>query len=263
MKLLIKKAAIIFIISIAILITKANGEEGFVWKGDFDNQSWFQTWRKKGHFIYLNRKLFKIINELETEPHLEVFHPLGSYSKRNKPGGFHFRFNHFSGTNVTLSYRVKFEEEFLFGKGGKLPGLCGGSANTGKRMPNGEDGFSIRYMWRENGRLYLYCHLPTSIKHGTYFDTGFQLIPNKWHFLKQVVILNDPKLSNGLIIIQLDNQLPVYIKKLKFRKIDGLRIDGIIFSNFFGGSTSTWESPKSQKVFFKSFEVNNHMSITP
>ena len=52
-----------------------------------------------------------------------------------------------------LTYRVRFADEFNFVKGGKLPGLVGGEANTGGRVPTGRDGWSARMMWWPMTRL--------------------------------------------------------------------------------------------------------------
>lgn len=72
-----------------------------------------------------------------------------------------------------LRYYVRFSEGFDFVKGGKLPGLFGGA------IPDGTNGFSVRYMWRTNGDGEAYAHLPTSDLYGTengrgiFFSTFF------------------------------------------------------------------------------------------
>ena len=47
-----------------------------------------------------------------------------------------------------LSYRVKFKNGFDFVRGGKLPGLAGGTAPTGSSPADGTNGWSGRMMWR-------------------------------------------------------------------------------------------------------------------
>lgn len=52
-----------------------------------------------------------------------------------------------------LEYRLRFDEGFDFVKGGKLPGLCGGPDTiTGGDACDGTRGWSVRLMWRRNGR---------------------------------------------------------------------------------------------------------------
>jgi hypothetical protein len=50
-----------------------------------------------------------------------------------------------------LSYRLRFPDGFDFVKGGKLPGLFGGTVTSGRHIPDGTNGFSTRYMWRPTG----------------------------------------------------------------------------------------------------------------
>jgi hypothetical protein len=55
---------------------------------------------------------------------------------------------------MLLSYEIAFEAGFDWVKGGKLPGLRGGLNSTGcsgGNQANGQDCFSFRVMWRENG----------------------------------------------------------------------------------------------------------------
>jgi hypothetical protein len=50
-------------------------------------------------------------------------------------------------TDVTFEYDIMFGEKFNFVRGGKLPGLAGGTAPGGGSKD--KDGFSARLMWRE------------------------------------------------------------------------------------------------------------------
>ena len=58
-----------------------------------------------------------------------------------------------SAESATLTYKVFFPEGFDFVRGGKLPGLYGGTAPRGGKGVAVDDGFSIRTMWRELGSL--------------------------------------------------------------------------------------------------------------
>lgn len=55
--------------------------------------------------------------------------------------------------SMMVSYEVAFDEGFDWVKGGKLPGLRGGSANgcSGGSQADGSDCFSTRIMWRTDG----------------------------------------------------------------------------------------------------------------
>ena len=47
-----------------------------------------------------------------------------------------------------LEYKVKFRSGFDFVRGGKLPGMAGGSAPSGSAPADGVRGWSGRLMWR-------------------------------------------------------------------------------------------------------------------
>ncbi len=83
-------------------------------------------------------------------------------------GGIGWRWPFEGNKQIELSYIVRFDKEFEFVKGGKLPGLCGGPESvTGGRPANGKNGFSARIMWRRDGRgeAYLY-HMDQPDKYG-------------------------------------------------------------------------------------------------
>ena len=81
---------------------------------------------------------------------LRVTYPKGSLGPNEGGGVFRQKLPPLS--SRSLSYRVLFEKGFDFRRGGKLPGLGGGKANTGGNKPTG-DGWSARYMWGEDGKL--------------------------------------------------------------------------------------------------------------
>jgi hypothetical protein len=150
-----------------------------------------------------------------------------------------------------LSYRLRFPAGFDFVKGGKLPGLFGGTVTSGRHIPDGTNGFSTRYMWRAKGAGEVYAYLPTSTEHGTSLGRGSWYFPTgRWFEVVQHVRLNDPQASDGVIEVRLDGK-PVYrATGLRFRTTDRLKIDGVFFSTFFGGGDRSWASPRDQYADF-------------
>jgi hypothetical protein len=73
---------------------------------------------------------------------------------------------------LDLTYQVRFPEGFDFVKGGKLPGLYGGTEHSGGDTPDGTNGLSTRYMWRTGGEGEVYAYLPTSKDEGTSLGRG-------------------------------------------------------------------------------------------
>ena len=170
-----------------------------------------------------------------------------------------------------LSYQVRFDDNFDFNgskySGGKLPGLAGaGGLCGGGTECNGDNGFSSRYMWRENGRavLYLY-HMDKPQQHGEDFqltgsngeDKYFQ--PGQWHDLTQRVKLNDGYQSNGEIDIWMDGELVLSIDDLKF-VTNNRGIDTLFFSTFYGGKSEDWYPDRDSTAYFDNFIVSTNAS---
>ena len=80
---------------------------------------------------------------------LRVLYPKGGVG--SSAGGALWRMSVGRFDDLYCSYYVRFAPEFDFVKGGKLPGLAGGAANSGGRKPIGTDGWSARMMWRTGG----------------------------------------------------------------------------------------------------------------
>jgi hypothetical protein len=158
--------------------------------------------------------------------------------------------------SLDLRYFVRFPSGFDFVKGGKLPGMYGGTVNNGKKIPNGTNGLSTRYMWRSEGRGEVYAYLPTSQSHGTSLGRGnWTFTPGPWHEIEQAVDLNVPGQSNGRIRVWFDSKLVLDQTGLVFRTTDSLKIEGLFFSTFFGGGDPSWATPVNTYVDFADFAL--------
>lgn len=165
-----------------------------------------------------------------------------------------------------LSYWILFEENFDFDgselSGGKLPGLGSAGLCSGGQSCDGNNGFSSRYMWRENGKavLYLY-HINKAGKYGDnlelrgidgqnkYFQRG------RWHHLVQRVRINDNQESNGEIEVWMDGEKVLSENNLKF-VTNGLGVDRLFFSTFHGGSGEEWWPSEDVYAYFDDFVVS-------
>lgn len=157
---------------------------------------------------------------------------------------------------LRLSYYVRFSQDFDFVKGGKLPGLFGGTVNNGRHIPDGTDGLSTRFMWRREGDGEVYAYLPTSQEHGTSLGRGnWRFQPGVWYHLEQEVTLNQPGQSDGRIRVWVNGTPALDQQGLTFRTVSDLKIEGLFFSTFFGGSDSTWATPKQVYSDFANFAV--------
>lgn len=194
---------------------------------------------------------------------LRVIYPKGSIDpaaakRRGAPlGGAGFKLRSASGTNcAVLSYKIRFDKNFNWVIGGKLPGLFGGKGNSGGNIPNGFDGFSTRYMWNRKGMVAVYAYLPTSKRWGTPIHSDkSKLYRGVWHTIKQQVILNTPNRNNGRIRVWLDSKLIIDKTNIFFRKTDVLKINGMMFSTFFGGNSQEWASKLDTYIDFSDFKI--------
>ena len=166
-----------------------------------------------------------------------------------------------------LSYWVKFDGNFDFDgarhSGGKLPGLGSGDLASGGNKPNGNNGFTSRYMWRENGKAVLYLYhmdqpdiwgedisLTGADGSDKYFERG------KWHNMIQRVKVNNGGQSNGEIDVWMDNEQVLDLDGLRFT--NGQGIDTTYFSTFHGGSGSDWWPEYDVNAYFDDFVVSTN-----
>jgi hypothetical protein len=158
-----------------------------------------------------------------------------------------------------LRYYVRFPPGFDFVKGGKLPGLYGGRMNNGRKIPDGTNGFSTRYMWRTGGAGEVYAYLPTSVKNGTSLGRGHWTWPTGiWTQVEQHVRLNTPDHADGQVQVWLNGNLAFDQTGLTYRTTTRLKIDGLFFSTFFGGGDASWATPRDQYADFADFELATH-----
>jgi hypothetical protein len=199
---------------------------------------------------------------------LRVAYPAGSASRRagGEDGGtqVYLRLPDGPVDTLALTYQVRFPDGFDFVKGGKLPGLFGGTVTSGRDIPDGTNGFSTRYMWRRDGAGEVYAYLPTSQEHGTSLGRGCWTFPTgRWSTVRQVVRLNTPGAADGEVTVWQDGRQVLRQRGVQFRTVDSLRIDGLFFSTFFGGGDSSWASPVDQHADFAGFAVSTDTAAEP
>jgi hypothetical protein len=198
---------------------------------------------------------------------MRVDYPKGSYDPSavrtsGAPLGgaqFRTRFDRMdiaAANEIGVRYRVALQDNFQFVRGGKLPGLYAGTANTGGRVPNGTDGYSLRFVWQAQGLGALSVYLPTSGKWGSVFGLGnWRFYPGRDIDLALYIKLNTPGQSDGVIAAWANDALVAYAPDIVFRTVDTLGIDGFYFSTFFGGGTADWATPVKTASIFSGMEI--------
>jgi len=194
---------------------------------------------------------------------LEINIPKGSINPNHptapKGGvGFRWKPGHMKGAQAAcLSYSVWLPDDFDFKKGGKLPGLFGGSGPAGGAKVDGTNGFSTRYMWRERGAGEVYAYIPGAPEgRGESIDRGkFSFEPGKWTQLTQEVVLNTPGQADGSLKVWVNGDLAISKKAMRYRDTSALTVDGVMADVFYGGSDQSYAAPKDTKVRVTPFEV--------
>ena len=155
-----------------------------------------------------------------------------------------------------LRYWVRFPEDFEFVRGGKLPGLYGGTEVSGGEEPDGTDGFSTRLMWRADGEGEVYLYAPG--KSGTSLGRGeWTWRRGAWLCVEQHVQLDQPGRDDGSVIVRIDGMQTFAEKDMTFRTVDELRIEGVFFSTFYGGADPSWSPEAHQHADFAGFTVSD------
>ncbi|HEY0712304.1 MAG TPA: hypothetical protein VGF45_06505, partial [Polyangia bacterium] len=160
------------------------------------------------------------------------------------------------GKEYLFEYRIRFDGSFPWTKGGKIPGLAGGSAPTGCVSTDGS-GFSARMMWREGGALfgYLYDNNQSS-DCGNYLATNVSFTANRWHAIKQRVRLNTGRSANGVLQLWFDGRMVLNRSNVAYmNEAPANRIDMAFFQAFFGGSTSDWAPSRTCTMSFSDLFV--------
>ena len=184
-----------------------------------------------------------------------------------------------------VSYRVKFRNGFDFVRGGKLPGLAGGTAPSGSAPADGVNGWTGRLMWRTDfGGTSGNPIQSTSdgISYAKHLDSGFDrdgrqedrvywlepsgerttLESGVWYQITQRIVMNTPGQADGVLQIWLDDFLVLDQTDLRFRSVADLKIDQLFFSTFFGGGSS-WRTSKDEVVYFDDFVISVPADPTP
>ncbi|XP_046564895.1 uncharacterized protein LOC124273666 [Haliotis rubra] len=202
---------------------------------------------------------------------LKVFYQKGRYSHHGPNSKVQFFATPTKPRDaMTLSYDIRFDSNFDFRIGGKLPGLYGGLTNcSGGR--HSMSCFSTRFMWRDNGDGEVYGYVPDRSHQlpgfctrnicdpvkGVSFGRGsWRFQRGVWQNIAQSIQLNTPGNTDGEIKVWHDGKLVYSNHNVALRSQSDVNIDGIFFSTFFGGSNATWAPTRDCYTWFKNFSIS-------
>ncbi len=167
------------------------------------------------------------------------------------PGGPH--------AQLWLQYKVMFDSNFTWVKGGKLPGLAGynGTKPTGCVNNSLLDGFSARFMWRENGNGFLYLYNPVKQDEcGDYSPLASFFTKSRWYTITSFVELGTANQYNGAVTTYIDGKEVSRVSGLMLRNSTSVSIDKFLFETFFGGSTTDWAPTSDQYSYFDDITIS-------
>jgi hypothetical protein len=148
---------------------------------------------------------------------------------------------------MTLSYDVRFDEDFQFVSAGKMHGL-----GPDHRVTGGNEGAPHRWSARVNWsgdqtiRTYIYAQQREGTFGVSARNTDFPLEQGRYYAISLVVKVNeDPEEATGEASIYVDGERIIHHENIHFRGEDSERsmISHFMFSTFHGGSTSRF-APK-------------------
>jgi len=152
--------------------------------------------------------------------------------------------------SLYYGWRFKLSHNFDYVKGGKLPGVSGGRGNTGGKVPNGTDGWSVRMMWNDQGRPVQYVYHPEQPEKwgdALFWDYPGAIKRGVWHTVQTYVKLNTPGKHDGIIKTWLNGKQVLEKTGMRFRDNNSLQIDRFQFVSFFGGHGPQW-APKTDQT---------------
>jgi hypothetical protein len=209
----------------------------------------------------------RIVSTAEQGRVLRVTYPAGKFGSAESGVSFPWLL---SGRyeELLLSYRVRFDEGFLFTTTGKLPGVCGANDDlgcyryTGGNRPHGDDGFSVRPVWLDADGLagsYVY-HAGQAGEFGDIFvwqhanGEPVRFVRGQWHTLQVRVRLNQPGIADGEVEAWLDEEPVSLVSHMLFRNDSArgrdIRINEVYFNTFHGGRHPEDAPARTQHAFF-------------
>jgi len=251
------------------------GRDDIIFHGGFEKEYKNVFWASKWGINWVSRlDESKIVNsDFIGKKALRVSYPKGGLGPSGTGLQFPVVFDDIESIDrgyyqeVYLRYYVKFEEGFDFRRGGKLPGLMGGGDSwnrSGGNQPIGDNGWTLRFMWVEKGKIVVYAYVPKS-KNGKWgealwgqgIDCGFNAEPGKWHCIEQYVNVGTPNKDDGKLKVWIDGIERVNIDDMRFWNVENNngRIGGFYFSTFHGGNTDDWRPLNDSFIQFDGFVV--------
>ncbi len=221
--------------------------------GDYLTSDFNDDWDSPSYFYGQSRT--SMVSESHNSTALRILYPEKKYGNSGKVQFYH---SIPKKDEYYLSYWVKFSDNFDWKRGGKLPGLCGGTCNNGGDKPTGKDGWSARLMWRQNGSMEVYLYHPDQkIQYGDKVFFYVNATRGDWHHVVTRIKMNTPTNKDGIVQAWWDDKLVVDRQNIRFRDVDTFGVSKLVFDTFFGGNDITWAPEHDVYIYYDDFIISN------
>lgn len=186
--------------------------------------------------------------------------------------GWRWRFSKEGQASAELEYRLLLEPGFQFVKGGKLPGLCGGPRTISGGMEcSGYDGWSVRLMWRREGRgeAYVY-HAAKTGDYGDHipFAEEYRFPIGRAVTVRLEVEMNTPGRADGRLRVWASNasgRLMQVVERgdLLFTRTPAIGVDSVLFETFHGGADESWAPTEACSLCITDLRIRAPVSPSP
>lgn len=170
----------------------------------------------------------------------------------------------------TLGYRVRFAKNFDFGRGGKLPGISGGSGPTGGRPAN--DGMSHRIMWivdrRDPSDIQFQAYHYHLAQHDAWVrggrtntrrygdSTKFMPIKDATWYNIQMQVKLDTGEGRGRLHINVNGVTRYNHTHRYLRNGANWKLNRFLKVIFYGGGTQDWAPTRNTNLLLDNIKIN-------
>lgn len=158
---------------------------------------------------------------------------------------------------ATLTYRFKHSPGYVYGQGGKLPGMCDMDCPAGCTDVTANSGFNARVMWRGKNLVSYsyYAGMDPSLSCGEDWPWGVSTTSGGWNTIEMYIKVNTDGQANGVQTIKY-NGAQVYSNTNVLWTQTYKPIEKFTFRSFHGGSGAEWASAQDQYIYFDDIKIS-------